>query len=581
MLKNDVDQSRRTVITWLAALAGSSLLSSCCSFARSCGISIPHPEPETLPASDSKFKFAIFDCHTHIFNAKDLQVKGYLEGPVALDYDENKNPVLARVIRKLAGPIQVFGHSFAPGAADEVKKLSMPSVSLRQVNSTAVSEEENATRNLLVNLLNQINFNKELKIAAAQENELQSFGHVSDFPYDRAAVDNILDAHLPGNEDKLIQLKDRKEIGFIVFLRNALSYRFQNVQHLWEAYGSNQDIRPDAYFISLVDFDYLLEEPGRHCSTPVCIKDQILLSEALVKRFGGAVIPLVPYNPWKDRKEAGQSFRDVVDAIENHGFVGVKIYPTLGFAPFGNTDIGANNPPAIWKKIEPVTDPKVIGVELDQHLLRLLTWCAQNEVPIMAHNGCSMGTGIDEIDLAAPQYWGKALKASYEATNKPLRVNLGHFGGEKNCHCDHLDAEFCWQSDFIQLMNNPEGRWLYADIAYWKSFLLREDDPINKFLAKQLASGKVLRSHLMYGSDWFMISQEKNYWNYAENIHNWADKVDSSKDLTQRLFHSNIADLFGLRAKDQDGNTPASRSRLEKYYAKNNIPTPLWMGKLL
>lgn len=580
MLSNDVDESRRTVITWLAGLVGSLLLSSCCSFARSCGINIPHPELERIPSSDSKFDFAIFDTHTHIFNAKDLQVKGYLEGPVANDYDEKGDKVLARVIRTLAGAIQAFGHTYAPSATDEVKKLMVPAISLRLLGFTDVSEEEMVTRNLLVKLLNKIEFRKNLKIAAEQENELQSFNYLSDSPYTISEVNDILDAHLSGNKDKLKILKDRKETGFIVFLRNALSYRFQNVQHLWDAYGSNLSIRPDAYFISLVDFDYLLEKPRQHCGTPTCIKEQIILSEALAKRFGGAVLPLVAYNPWKDRKEGGQSFKDVVDAIENHGFVGVKIYPTLGFAPYGNAEVGASNPPPIWRQIEPFTDPKNIGQELDHHLLIFLSWCAKNEVPIMAHNGCSMGPGSDEIDLAAPYYWGKALGESYEAVKKPLRVNLGHFGGEKNCRCNH-DGDFCWQADFIKMMGTSEGRWLYADISYWKSFLLDSYLPINKFLKEKLASSRDLRSHLMYGSDWFMISQENEYWNYAENIHKWADELDPSKNLTQRLYHSNITALFGLNEKDQDGNTPATRSRLMEYYARNKMPTPLWMDKLL
>jgi hypothetical protein len=48
-----------------------------------------------------------------------------------------------------------------------------------------------------------------------------------------------------------------------------------------------------------------------------------------------------------------------------------------------------------------------------------------------------------------------------------------------------------------------------------------------------------------------------------------------------RLFHANIADFFGLHTIDQNVNTPATWARLIANSGKNQMPTPLWMGKLL
>ena len=51
---------------------------------------------------------------------------------------------------------------------------------------------------------------------------------------------------------------------------------------------------------------------------------------------GSYVLPLVPHKPRTDIERDGQSFKLVRRAIEERCFVGVKLYPPMGFRPLGN-----------------------------------------------------------------------------------------------------------------------------------------------------------------------------------------------------------------------------------------------------
>jgi hypothetical protein len=79
----------------------------------------------------------------------------------------------------------------------------------------------------------------------------------------------------------------------------------------------------------------------------------------------------------------------------NRGFIGVKMYPPMGFLPAGNAKQQIDNPNT-WVKehlpswmAKPVTYPdgttKSFGQRLDDQLEALYSWAEHNCVPITVH----------------------------------------------------------------------------------------------------------------------------------------------------------------------------------------------------
>jgi hypothetical protein len=65
---------------------------------------------------------------------------------------------------------------------------------------------------------------------------------------------------------------------------------------------------------------------------------------------GGRVHAFAPFDPMKQAGFPSQpSLRLIQDAVQNWGFLGVKLCLTIGFAPFGNAEIHRKWPD-FWRK---------------------------------------------------------------------------------------------------------------------------------------------------------------------------------------------------------------------------------------
>jgi predicted TIM-barrel fold metal-dependent hydrolase len=151
-----------------------------------------------------------------------------------------------------------------------------------------------------------------------------------------------------------------------------------------------------------------------------------------------------------DSPPPGSALDLVKRAIETQGFVGVKVYPPMGFLPIKNADMAARldefkrEPKRPWgdrardvfwaagvrDRSDPYREIDLQGAALDGALNALYTYCAAKNVPIMAHTSRSQGTFYDDAswkaaDLAAdPLLWRDVLEM-----HPTLRLNLAHAGG--------------------------------------------------------------------------------------------------------------------------------------------------------
>lgn len=169
--------------------------------------------------------------------------------------------------------------------------------------------------------------------------------------------------------------------------------------------------------------------------------------------------PAMAYNPDRARKlaapdgpwdtsslhldEVNRAIDLVRYAIERGGFAGVKVYPPAGFMPLGNTG--------------PFGEAR--GQRLDAALRTLYRYCETMQVPILTHASHSNGFETAYSDFAAPTGWEQVLK---EYPN--LRICFGHFGHMQGVGQDptHPGAD-SWAARFAKLMDAYPN--VYADVG--------------------------------------------------------------------------------------------------------------------
>jgi predicted TIM-barrel fold metal-dependent hydrolase len=344
---------------------------------------------------------------------------------------------------------------------------------------------------------------------------------------------------------------------------------------------------------ALVDYDAWSED---RAPTPLCT--QILIQEAICRlslqgRIGRADArfhPFVAFDPRRDleagRPEptravaapttAGSGGTDggplgapmlpsaatpalelVRYAIESAGFLGVKLYPPVGFAPIDNVRLRAHLP---------------FAARLDGALWELYGYCQTAEVPITTHASAANEYGLGLHTLVAPEHWRPVLERV-----PGLRLNLGHFGHDYGVAARGAPKETAgawvyqaaaliehYPNVYADLSNSP----LVYDAAYASRLIV--------LLADVIARYPKVKRRLMYGSDW------------------WLSGLDPDAEAAVGKFRSTFADLFSpeevadLMGRNalrflgflDDAGRPrvgASAARLRRFYGR--APWPTWLPR--
>jgi predicted TIM-barrel fold metal-dependent hydrolase len=243
-------------------------------------------------------------------------------------------------------------------------------------------------------------------------------------------------------------------------------------------------------------------------------------------------------------------------AVEHAGFVGVKVYPTVGFLPLGNAGVATD---------------AVRGGALDRALRALYATCEAEEIPITAHASPSNQFALGYGELAAPAHWAPVLR---EFPN--LRLNFGHFGHETGADgAEGVEARAAWMRQAAELIDAHAH--VYADLS--SSPLVYDEDYAARFgahLQSLCARFKRLPARLMYGSDW------------------WLNRFEPGADTAVAAFQRRLGDWLGPGGRDaamgrnalrflglldeDDRLAPSNRNhqRLRAFYGAE--PLPPWLA---
>ncbi|MGB6307512.1 MAG: amidohydrolase family protein [Steroidobacteraceae bacterium] len=518
------------------------------------------------------------DAHTHFFNASDVNVEGYLAGPVA---DSETDAGLAQLVRALAPIGQAMASSWALPAAEEYAQLQklqqssmVPSNNAAGVNplDQLIQDHRHGLANELADRMKKANVSdlfvrlRQQALSKRRSNVL--FDSTLAAPsFDATTIEKALSPQQ--RLDATRQLFDLNVDaqaaagdpgGIVEFVGNMLSPRWMNLRTYQRVYSEEaRAFGIDGVFGALVDFNLWL---AGCCSSSML--DQVKVHSMLSTMSGGYMLPLVGYNPWIDvAYKNSPALHTVQTAIRDYGFVGVKIYPPNGFFPYGN-----QGSPLYASLINSAGRTRPSAKDLDGALAAFFDWCAAEHVPVMAHAEQSMGATVASDGFVGKAGWS-ALWSRFAGSSDTPIINLGHFGGGSppNHYPDDQTPV-----DFASLMNDRKGGGVFADLAYWTELRdCSEGQPLCKDALGRLKAATAqyagLGDRIMYGTDWFMISQEQNWGEYPTWL---ASNLGGVLPL-DKLFYGNAIQCFGL------GAGGLNRQRLEARFATVPGGLPDWI----
>lgn len=226
----------------------------------------------------------------------------------------------------------------------------------------------------------------------------------------------------------------------------------------------------------------------------------------MVLRYPGRIFPFFAVNTNRPG-----FYELMVDCLEHKGFIGLKLYPSLGYS------------------VSPVDNPA---------MKRVLDYCAANDIPLLMH--CSQGgfyARKEFIPNSDPKLWKPILD---QEPYKNLRICFAHFGGGQNLVQASIPKD-SWTANILSMMETYP--FVYADIAYHTEPMdggLKEKNYFGHL--RNLLSSNSTSQRILFGTDYHLVRRrlrEDNQWDYFASA--------LTKPQFEQMAVKNSAEFLGLR----------------------------------
>jgi predicted TIM-barrel fold metal-dependent hydrolase len=568
--------NRRDFLTGAIGLAGSVLLGAC---------------RTVTPPSDGPIQSILIDVHTHLFNGSDLPTVRFIKIVVLKHYprqaiktlDIDDPDALDGLIAMLTW---IVGRTRAPTADAETKVLD------RQAKAEARNAELKANESAVIDAIAAFVAQQETAVSDDISPDAVRKLRSSIFMAAGANGLAVSDVPLDQKEARLVAGKayrSKVDLGlllrwFALFTR----YRYVLAEQL-AADHRRQGFDSILLCPAAIDYDSWLGENVEESPLPT----QVTVMGGLARRHSGPVVHgYVAYDPLRQAAfEAGRftqfnPLELVRRAIRDEGFVGVKLYPPMGFKPYGNeadpcqtypdTKIfrdlrGAaqDDPTTASCKPRPADGSRIIGQKLDKAMANLFDVCAAEDASILAHAADSNSAAEGYGRRADPAYWIPALRRW-----PMLRVALAHFGRfeARSASASPSSAlpQASWEWALGQYLKEKPEAAVFADVSYLSEIA-------GQTPAERAAYAAIFRRwidefdpacrHLMFGTDWTMLGLDPSYEGYTNRLYGFfKETCKFEQAMLDRLFFGNAARFLGLRQGDR------ARERLLRFYDRHKVP---------
>lgn len=459
----------------------------------------------------------IVDVHCHMFNGDDLPVAGFVRNVVLHSFGSGDAKLLDRCVQ-----------GNAPNAADDIQRFRDLMNGDVQITSAQVDQAF-------------VEASEQVEAALAEDPALAAEVRRDLAEHDAAPVeDDLQGLGLPS--------PDRARDFVAIMLLSCVDIPAR--------YAATTGKGVSLAIPLLVDLDAGVHD--RSITTPQDLVEVFdLQSEASMRELlPGAkdlrLHPFIGYDPlrelaWQlDPRRTGPSPVEIVqDAVLTRGFVGVKVYPPMGWRPAGNA-------------VDDTQSIRYRGL-LDEIVLHFARWCAGEQVPVTAHCNDSNYASAAAHGDAHPDYWHALLHQV-----EKLRLNLGHFGG---IHED--ERAYGWTRAIAGIMADHEN--VYADVSCHDLHHDSARHRHNQVLGWLSGTGHPITSQTMFGTDWFMQVLNKDATSFLETYRaDWEATFD--KDAVDPFLRANALRFLGFDdASNENGKRLAAR------YKRFGITKPDWL----
>ena len=220
--------------------------------------------------------------------------------------------------------------------------------------------------------------------------------------------------------------------------------------------------------------------------------------EASVQR-PGRILPFFAIHP-----ERPNHLKLLKEAVTRRGFVGVKLYPSLGY--------------------------EIDGPEMR----RVYEYCKRMDLPVLLHCGHGGFYRREEfIDYCNPEHWIDVLSGDLAE----LRVCFAHFGGwESLGRPGGLDPG-TWGATILDLMSDRAN--VYTDLAYHTGMMANRADEQRYFTRlAELLEDDHLQRRILFGTDSWLLRLDMTdtvYWRYFR-AHMSGEDFEKIAALAPKLF---------------------------------------------
>ncbi len=574
-----MELTRRGLLNLGGGVLGGSALSGCTSVAA------------LFCATDGPV--AAIDAHCHVHNAADLSIRGFLEqsilgGAQQHGHNGELKPERRRYWVRFAGFVAKSVGKLAPAARREQDALypdyeGVGIKSLDALEREKSLEKLDPTEDEILGSIAQAL--EELEQESAEAKTIGPSSAIVDGnrkkkaqsleSADRLFQDLLDEAGTPaGTRTKAAFQKAgffrgiaRKLLQSVGLLGRALQWamrltksRTSITEELISSYGGKDRVM--LFTPMLLDYTYWLNDPvklpkpGQRVSkNDVRLYDQMRFMGAMQAHYNSnpdspSFHGFMAFDPARNAIDGGESLERVKQAVNEHGFIGVKLYPTMGFLPFGNSKLPIQSyTNSIMKLV-----PGDIGARLDSSLRALYRWCNDAGVPILTHANTSYGSVRAYEDRAAPEGWAPVFK-EFSA----LRVNLAHFGDF--LIDDDQTAKEAWEMQTIRLIAKFPGQ-AFSDFSFHAEALesgKKFRNAVRNFQKYSLPGNPLARGYL-YGSDWFLLAIVGGHRRYLDSFDDFLDATGISNAAKAAILRDNAVEYLGLHDMKGTGG------RLKSYY---------------
>ena len=580
---------RRSFLGGAASTLGASALAACG------GGDLP-----PWPVVEIDRKQPIVDAHAHVFNAKDLPGfefvhEAYIQRyaglfleplmPVFRDYAERIEraaPGFEAERREMApAPRSVAAMPAAapPPSAETLLTETLRALNAGNVRGAGSLEQQRQLYQQLLQLDPSPPAPRAAAIPAAapgapqpEERRLAAFLLQRDFPPPAPAVRSTAPpaagipraAAAPAPAPAGAFAASGSEINQLLKWFSAFKeYRRQRIMAWSDFIGTTG---PKFVMPAIIDFGYSLRGVNY---TEVPVPQQVQLMGELARRqdAGLLVHGYVPFNPIRFVKDQADATGAIFDAIDNQGFIGIKLYPPMGFQASGNDKISMHF-------FDIGEDRNTLGKRIDGALNWIYDYCLKHDVTIMVHTAPSntphgnpydgLGGGRDDWSRRPdPKYWDAVLSAG----RQNLRVLFGHFGGAYT-----VSKNRAWVDSIVGLMMKYPN--VYGDFSDYDLVLDNTQDQRaerrelkNYLQTLDAARRQKLQQRLVFGSDWEMLDLVVDTKHYTRNMLGFL--TDSLGGRVEDYAACNALRMIGL----DDPNSKTSQRLLRFHQRTANRAT--------